>query len=131
MSKQRPSRALDKGAATEHLAAAQCMLNGHLVCWPSSERCQYDFVVDTGTRLHRIQVKSAFKRTGGCYQFSVTPTTGKYVATDVDFYILYIYPIDEYYVIPFSVLDGKPTVRIYESKDTYQEYREAWYLLDA
>jgi hypothetical protein len=48
-----------KGCASEMLVAARFADIGHIVCFPMIV-CPYDLIVDTGNRLVKVQVKTAY-----------------------------------------------------------------------
>jgi len=102
--------------------------------WGDSER--YDFIVDSGRRLLRVQVKSTqYLREHNRYR--VTPGAGGvlYTNQDIDFVVVYIVPLDLWYVIPVNALTNRTTLRFYpqtnNSRGSLEKYREAWWRLQS
>lgn len=124
----------DLGAAAEQFAAAECLLNGLTVSWSTSDKVSHDFILDNGKRLIKIQVKGVFteeKGKPGVYSLNLLrgKKRKKYVSSEVDYFIIYIHPLGAYYIFPFDSIEHLAKLRIYEDKDTYDDYKEAWFLL--
>jgi protein gp37 len=109
---------------------------GFGVAKPWGDSDPYDLIVDSGRRLWRVQVKSAY-RSGeyGGYTFHAygNETKRPYSLKDIDVLVAYIVPEDLWYVLPvrlFRKIKGMrlfPTSRRRSSK--YEAYREGWELL--
>ncbi len=73
--------------------------------WGDSRR--YDFILDNGTGLHRIQVKCTESIRMRAYETRATYTVGKgravYTRADVDFIAAHVVPLDIWYIIPVEV----------------------------
>src|ERR1051325_2878221 len=109
---------------------------------PYGARLPYDFLLDCGSRVLRIQVKSVFtNRSGHQNRFHVnvcqSQRTGSvaYKVADIDFIVVYVAPYDTWYVLPVKVLLGRKAINVYPAGKTrknaglYEKYREAWDLL--
>jgi PD-(D/E)XK endonuclease len=116
------------------LAAGQ----GLKVSSPYGGFSSYDVgVEDTGPIL-RVQVKcTIYSHARGGYRISVMgPKHGAkrhgYEPGTVDFFALYIIPLDDWYIIPYAVI-GQRNKALYFNLDKkrrkHGEYREAWHLL--
>ncbi len=104
--------------------------------WGDSER--YDFVLDTGSRLWRVQLKcTQVLRARG---YDVQPTysiygKGKiaYTADDIDVLAAYILPLGIWYILPVEVFTPNKSLRFYPDipckRARWEQYREAWHLL--
>jgi len=117
------------------------------VAKPYGDSHAYDFLVQHGRRLARVQVKSCFTQVG-------RPETGftilarhrmhkgagqPYSPEDVDFIAAYIAPCQVWYLIPIEALKGGISIRVYpklcpggktkRAGGFYETYREAWHLL--
>ena len=102
------------------LVAATCMLSGYRVSWPL-EPAPYDLLVDTGTRLMRVQVKTCTRMTGGSWVCSLTRSEyadvagGKrrawYSPEDIDVFAI-VDGEGEVYWIPVARVDGQATVSL-------------------
>jgi len=98
--------------------------------WGDSER--YDFILDSGQRLWRVQVKSAchhFKQRYGVLAVHGNEERTRYTSADIDILVAYLTPIETWYVIPVEKLDRK---KLYfyphgsAGRGRYEAYREAW-----
>ena len=117
------------------------------VAKPYGDSHAYDFLVQHGRRLARVQVKSCFTHVG-------RPQTGftilarhrmhkgaglPYSEEDIDFIAAYIAPCQVWYLIPIEALKGGISIRVYPGLSPggktkraggfYETYREAWHLL--
>jgi len=102
---------------------------GHITC--------YDFIVDTGRNVWRVQVKTVSFLDRGLYHVgirrSASPKTQAYTESDIDFVVVYISPEETWYVLPVREVVGCQTFLFrpkgYPRRDPYAHYREAWHLL--
>jgi hypothetical protein len=98
--------------------------------WGDSER--YDFIVDSGRRLLRVQVKStqyvAPERFG--FVINMACRAALYTEEDIDFVAAYLVPLNLWYVIPVKACLNRSNLLFYpKSKNLrghYEKYREAW-----
>jgi hypothetical protein len=105
--------------------------------WGDSRR--YDFILDNGACLHRVQVKCTEAIRAGAYETRATYTTGKgrapYTKKDIDFIAAHVVPLDIWYIIPVEVCTPAPMLRFYPhrkaKKMRLESYREAWHLLQS
>jgi hypothetical protein len=119
-------------AAFLHKAASL----GFSVAKPWGESDRYDFIVETGGRFLRVQVKSAYSpgEFGG-YTFHNHGNTPAdvYTSDDIDFLVAYIVPEDVWYVLPIHVFAHTSAAKIFPSSrrrmSRYEKYREAWSLM--
>jgi PD-(D/E)XK endonuclease len=76
---------------------------------------RYDFVVDSGHRFSRVQVKSTRKRrTPQSYGVLVSSNRlAPYEETEIDFLVAYLVPEDAWYVIPVNKIQGLETLYFY------------------
>jgi hypothetical protein len=106
--------------------------------WGDSER--YDFILDNGRRLWRVQVKSTeVVRARG---YDVQPTysiygKGKiaYTADDIDILAVHIPPLDTWYLIPVEAFTPRKSLRLYPDIPCkcaeWEAYRQAWNIVQA
>jgi len=101
--------------------------------WGDSER--YDFVLDSGRRLWRVQIKcTAVSRAGGYHIQPIHFVYGKnkvvYTAEDIDVLAAHVVPLDVWYVVPVGVLAAGTSLRLYPDDGCktarFEKYREAW-----
>src|SRR5882757_5791778 len=81
---------------------------------PYGDRRPYDFLLECGSRVLRIQVKSVFtNRPGYQYRFPVSVCQHNrsgsvaYNSGDIDFIVAYVAPLNIWYVIPVKALLGR------------------------
>ena len=88
----------NKGLSTELQCIAACCELGYRVSIPYGDDCRYDFILDIGSKLLRVQVKTARPDKGkNSFAFSTRSTklkSGKYTAAhytknEIDFYATY------------------------------------------
>jgi len=109
---------------------------------PYGDRRPYDFLLECGSCVLRIQVKSVFtNRPGYQYRFPVSVCQHNrsgsvaYNSGDIDFIVAYVAPLNIWYVIPVKALLGRKVINVYpvgkKRRDAgiYESYREAWHLL--
>jgi len=122
----------DLGELAFELKAASL---GFGVSKPHGDDERYDFIVDSGERLWKVQVKSSCRpyRTG----YATHGDRGRgirYKISEIDFLVAYILPRDIWYVIPVRRLT--PRLAFYPSGcgkggGFLECYREAWHLMGA
>ncbi len=108
------------------------------VAKPWSQNNRYDFVLDSGKRLYRMQLKCTGVLNARAYQIRphckvYGQKYKEYTPDEIDFIVCYIVPRDVWYVIPIAALKGKKCLRFYPDivckHPIWEIYREAWYLL--
>ena len=130
-----PINAKVRGEMAELQFLAKASALGFIVSKPYGDSQRYDFILDNGRRLLRVQVRSSGRLLGGVYR--IHTRNGKkqrpFTAQEIEAFIAYVIPEDAWYVIPVKAL---PTLRdlfvaphIYRSKAKYEIYRDAWHLL--
>jgi len=110
---------------------------GFDVLLPYGRGLRYDVVVDNGSHLWRVQVKTTEHMLNGLYQVGVHHrANGKqhtYTPAEVDFVAVYILPEQTWYILPAREVVGHQSLlfrpRGYARRDPYARYREAWHLL--
>ena len=130
-----PHAAKARGELAEARFVAKALSLGFTVARPFGDNQPYDFIVQSGRRLARVQVKSAwtpFRK----HVYQVMTSTGRrtrrglrpYRARDLDFIVVYIAPEDSWFVIPFREL--RATIHFFLSpRSRWVRYRERWDLL--
>ena len=118
----------------------KAMRLGFVVGKPYGQINRYDFMVEGGHKLWRVQVKTCACLKGGLYRVNIRCKTNRvghvYAPSDVDFVVVYIMPEETWYVLPIRELGGRMTSLFRPVKpkgilrlDPYAQYREAWHLL--
>src|ERR1700685_2230013 len=103
--------------------------------WGDSRR--YDFIIDNGSRLWRVQTKCTECLRADAYEPRATYTVGKtravYTRADIDFLAAHVVPLDVWYIIPVEVCTPAPMLRMYPPRQAkkmrLEKYRNAWFLL--
>ncbi len=107
--------------------------------WGESER--YDFVLDTGKRFWRVQVKSTYVARAPRYSVNVCRNIADkkkapYTPEEIDILVIYIVAEDAWYVLPVAVVAAR--TRLYfaplgskRKGGVHERYREAWDLMRA
>jgi PD-(D/E)XK endonuclease len=93
--------------------------------WGDSER--YDFILDNGRRLLRVQIKATDCLRADAYETRATYTVGKgraiYSPRDIDFLVAHVVPLDIWYVLPVEACIPKA------KQMRLEEYKDAWHLM--
>jgi hypothetical protein len=114
---------------------------GFGVAKPYGDSERYDFILDSGERLWRVQVKSitvTYSGGGHGYRMVTRHSRGlrkdsPYTAEEIDFLVAYIVPRDVWYVIPVKLVTPVAGICFYPSGcrmgGRFERYREAWHLM--
>ena len=104
--------------------------------WGDSER--YDFILDSGPRTWRVQIKCTESLNANGYQVQSTYTDqkkkGHYTSADIDVLVAYILPLNLWYVVPAHAFPASASLRFYPQGNIsgrpprFEQYREAWHL---
>ena len=124
-----------KGELGELAFSLKAASLGFGVAEPHGEDEAYDFILDSGQRLWRVQVKSMYKPFRNGYR-----TAGRhdnqtiYKADEIDFLVAYVVPRDIWYVIPVNRITPSCLLLFYPSGcrrggGHFECYREAWHLM--
>jgi hypothetical protein len=110
---------------------------GFVVAQPYGTNHPFDFIVQGGQKLWRVQVKTVVHMSEGLYSLCVRRSQGRkllaYSKSEVDFIAAYIMREDVWYILPVRAVEKRLTLRFrpkgYQRPDIYAPYREAWHLL--
>jgi hypothetical protein len=111
---------------------------GFGVAKPHGDNERYDFILDSGERLWRVQIKTIYQVHGHLYQTSVSHghgvNTKPYKAKEIDFVVAYLAQPVIWYVIPVKCVTTSINLCFYPSGcrrggGRFEPYREAWYLM--
>ena len=119
------------GAAGEQLFYSRALRRGYNVSIPIGDNSRYDCMIDTNTKIHRIQIKTSSKPEGnsGRYGFSLKHGSvgNTYDGQDFDFFALVCLDVDVLYIVPMRELEGRTTAKVRRGVETrLEQYREAW-----
>jgi len=115
----------------------KAMSLGFMVAKPYGTIYPYDFIVEGGQNLWRMQIKSVAYMKDGLYYLSVHRSMGggllAYSKSEVDFVAVYIIPEETWYILPVREVVERQALLFrpkgYARPDIYAHYREAWHLL--
>jgi PD-(D/E)XK nuclease superfamily protein len=122
-----------RGEWAELLFMTRAAEHGLRVIKPWGDSSRYDFVVETGGRFLRVQVKSTSNRRRKLYACAIQGTARRrYTPAEIDFFAIYVIPADSWYIIPIEVA-SRVKYAIGLSPDNSLSpndcYKEAWDLL--
>lgn len=110
---------------------ARAAERGLNVSKPHGDSASYDVGVEQNGRFLRIQVKSTTFRRKGSYTCNILgPKRERYARGTLDFFAVYLVPIDLWYIIPFEVVEGNLSLNLTPRKGhKFSQYMEGWNLL--
>lgn len=84
----------EKGNLTELQCITRCYELGYKVSIPYGENSRYDFILDTGNKLYRVQCKTSSKVDEECFKFSCRSTrvnatqtiSKRYTEEEIDYF---------------------------------------------
>ena len=120
------------GAAGEQLFYSRALRQGFDVSIPLGDNSPYDCLIDTGSNIHRVQIKTASKPGRKSYGFSLQSgaTKAAYPDGTLDFFALICLDLDLIYIVPIEELIGRESASIYANVESnssrLEKYREAW-----
>jgi hypothetical protein len=120
-----------RGEWVELVFAERAMRMGMELARPWGESSGYDFAVDQGERIVRVQVKSTTFKEGAGYSCTLKDSKGPYKKNSFDFVAAYVIPEDVWFVLPEKKVRGMWSVGLYPKleRSKYYGYKEAWHLL--
>jgi PD-(D/E)XK endonuclease len=135
-----PLKTKEKGELAELAFLHKAASLGFGVAQPHGDSERYDFILDSGERFWRVQVKSTsyIEADRSAYVANVCHNykgrkVRAYQAMEVDFIAVYIVPLDTWYIIPVNQLGALRSLRLYPSgcqgADRFEAFREAWHLM--
>jgi hypothetical protein len=125
------------GELAEMMFMVKATLLGFAAAKPYGDSRRYDFIVDVGRRLWRVQVKSSSAKQYGSYmvnlQRNLNGEVVAYDASEIDFVVAYVLPCDAWFVIPVEAIAGRKTAKLClhgnPRSGTLGKYWEAWGLM--
>jgi hypothetical protein len=107
--------------------------HGLRVIRPWGDTSRYDFIVETGGKFLRVQVKSTSIRQDKHFVCPLNRGRQKpYTSRDIDFIAVYVAPIKTWYIIPIGVVctvKNGISLSPHNSLSKHARYKEAWHLL--
>jgi hypothetical protein len=109
---------------------------GFEVAKPYGDSCRYDFILDSGERLWRVQVKSTYGTGAKGYRINAYGSTNSgffsYTPEEIDILVAYVVHENAWYVIPVKAFAPHRSLQLHPSSvggGPYEKYREAWGLM--
>ena len=110
---------------------------GFATAKPYGDSRRYDFIVDVGRRLWRVQVKSSSAKEYGSYMLNLQRNANgeviPYDPAEIDFVVAYVMPCDAWFVIPVEAICGRKTAKmcLHDNPESGKlgKYWEAWGLM--
>ena len=110
---------------------------GFPLALPYGHLHRYDFFVESGRNLWRVQVKTSSYMLRGSYRLCINHRpkgmARAYTESEIDFLAVYIIPEGTWYILPVRELVEHDTLRFrptgHPRTDPYAYYRKAWHLL--
>jgi hypothetical protein len=130
-----PLKTKEKGELAELAFLHKAASLGFGVARPHGDSERYDFILDSGERFWRVQVKSIFGLVEGIYRLRSTHGDKiPYTAEEIDFLVAYIAAENVWYVIPVNCLPASAVLAFYPSgrergSGRLEIFREAWHLM--
>ena len=120
-----------RGEWAELVFAMRAIERGLSLARPWAESSGYDFTVDQGRRIVRVQVKSTIFREGTGYSCTLKDSKGPYKKNSFDFVAAYVIPEDVWFILPEKKIRGMWSVGLYPKLESskYFGYKEAWEML--
>lgn len=130
-------RKLD-GEEAEASFLLQAIRRGLRVAKPHGDSSKYDLIVDSSSRLSRVQVKSAANEARpNTYNINLTSGGPKnrrpYSCAECDFIAAYIKPLDIWYILPMAEIAEVTSISFNPLADNvskYNQYEGAWHLFN-
>jgi hypothetical protein len=128
MEGQQMRTTFDIGNEAEGIVLGHYIKAGLRVCIPFGTGAPYDLAVDTGTRIVKVQVKTATYE-NGCVQCKTRQrnagdhrTTRRYEKNEVDYFVIYCPRLDELYGMSFADAKINASLRIEPTGNRQEKY---------
>ncbi len=127
------------GKLSEMQFSIDAAKRGLNVSVPSHDHSGYDLIAEgKSKKLYKIQVKATRSESKQidrqpCYKIQIargSKNKRRYKENEVDFFAVYIYELNNWYIVPFNACTSI-SIRLYPSKPDHKfsSYLEAWHLL--
>jgi len=126
-----------RGELAEMMFMVKAAQKGFATAKPYGDSRRYDFILDVGQRLWRVQVKSSSAKQYGSYMLNLQRNANgeviPYDASEIDFVVAYVMPCDAWFVIPVEAIYGRKTAKLClhgnQRSGKLGKYWEAWGLM--
>ena len=128
-----------RGELAELAFVQKAMQMGYMVAKPWGDSDRYDFIVEAGRKLSRVQVRSTENRMGARgYAVHASVYVGTEIVglteKDIDVLVAYIVPRELWYVVPVRAFVPRKNLWFYpdgsKKGSKFEEWREAWWVLE-
>jgi PD-(D/E)XK nuclease superfamily protein len=128
-----------RGELAEMMFMVKATQKGFATAKPYGDSRRYDFIVDTGSRLWRVQVKSSSALQYGSYMVNLQRNANGevvfYDASEIDFVVAFVFPCEAWFVIPVEAIYGRKTAKMClhgnPRSGKLGKYWEAWGLMSS
>ncbi|MGA9307710.1 MAG: group I intron-associated PD-(D/E)XK endonuclease [Candidatus Sulfotelmatobacter sp.] len=126
-----------RGELAEMMCMVKAAQKGFATAKPYGDSRRYDFILDVGQRLWRVQVKSSSAKQYGSYMVNLQRNANgevvPYDASEIDFVVAYVMPCDAWFVIPVEAIYGRQSAKLClhgnPRSGRLGKYWEAWGLM--
>jgi PD-(D/E)XK endonuclease len=126
-----------RGELAEMMFMVKATQKGFATAKPYGDSRRYDFILDTGSRLWRVQVKSSSAQQYGSYMVNLQRNANGevvfYDASEIDFVVAFVFPCEAWFVIPVEAIYGRKTAKMClhgnPRSGKLGKYWEAWGLM--
>jgi|SRR5271169_1649979 len=126
-----------RGELAEMMFMVKATQMGFATAKPYGDSRRYDFILDVGQRLWRVQVKSSNAKQYEAYMVNLQRNANgeviPYDASEIDFVVAYVMPCDAWFVIPVEAIYGRQSAKLclHENPRSGRlgKYWEAWGLM--
>jgi hypothetical protein len=133
----RGSTSKERGELAELMFMVKATQKGFATAKPYGDSQRYDFILDVGGGLWRVQVKSSSAKQYGAYMVNLQRNANgeviAYDASEIDFVVAYVMPCDAWFVIPVEAIAGRKTAKLClhgnQRSGRLGKYWEAWGLM--
>ena len=126
-----------RGELAEMMFMVKAAQKGFATAKPYGDSRRYDFILDVGQRLWRVQVKSSSAQQYRSYMVNLQRNANgevvPYDASEIDFVVAYVMPCDAWFVIPVEAIYGRQSAKLClrgnPRSGRLGKYWEAWGLM--
>jgi PD-(D/E)XK endonuclease len=118
-----------EGEVAEAAFLSKAASLGFGVAKPWGDSDPFDFILHSGPRCWRVQVKSVQRKYRGRYLVRALYSKSRYSKDEIDFLVAYVVPENAWYIVPVddvSRLCGLWFNPNPGSRSYFERYREAW-----
>lgn len=125
------------GVTGETLFAFRALEQGLVPSVPMGDNSQYDFLIDNGSKISRVQIKASSHPDNSSkvdrYNFTLKHSNySLYSAEDIDVFGLVVIPLRLVYIVPHTVVSDLTKTSVFPTNNStskMEEFRERWDLL--